>query len=59
MHVIKKNCQVMICIDFCNLNLATPKDEYVMPIVNMLVDAIANNGILSFMDNYSRYNKSI
>ena len=28
--IIKKNGQVRICIDFRNLNLATPKDEYVI-----------------------------
>ena len=54
---IKKNSQVRIYIDFRNLNLATPKDEYIMPIVDMLVDTIANNGILSFMDDYFGYNQ--
>ena len=55
--VIKKNGQVRICINFRNLNLATPKDEYVMPIVDILVDAAANNGILSFMEGYSGCNQ--
>ena len=32
------------------------KHEYVMPIANMLVDAVANNGILTFIDGYSSYN---
>ena len=34
-----------------------PKDEYVMPITDMLVDTMANNGILTFMDGYSSYNR--
>ena len=55
--VIKKNGQIRICIDFRNLNLVTLKDEYVMPIADMLVDAVANNEILSFMDGYSGYNQ--
>ena len=46
--VIKKNGQVRICTDFRNLNLATPKDEYVMLMVDILVDATVNNGILTF-----------
>jgi len=54
--VIKKNIKVHVCVDFRNLNLATPKDEYVMPISNMLVDSTTNNGILTFMDDYSGYN---
>ena len=29
-----------------------PKDEYVMPIANMLVDVATNNGILTFMVGY-------
>ena len=57
MLVIKKNGQVRICIDFRNLNLATPKDEYVMPIADMLIDATSNHGILTFMDYYSGYNQ--
>ena len=54
--VIKKNKQVRICIDFRNLNLPTPTDKYAMPIADMLVDATANNGIVTFMDGYSSYN---
>ena len=34
-----------------------PKDEYVMLIANMLVDAAANNGILTFIDGYLGYNQ--
>ena len=44
--VIKKNGQVRIYIYFHYLNLATPMDDDVMPTVDMLVDATANNGIL-------------
>ena len=57
MLVIKKNGQVRICIDFRNLNLVTPKDEYVMPIVDMLIDDASNHGILTFMDGYSSHNQ--
>ena len=41
--VIKKNGQIRICMDFRKLNLAMPKDEYVVPIANMLIDVVANN----------------
>ena len=50
--VIKKNGQVRIYIDFHNLNIAIPKDDYVMLIADMLVDVAASNGILSFMNGY-------
>jgi len=54
--VIKKNGKVRVCIDFRDLNLAMSKDEYVMPIANILVDVAAKHGILSFMDRHLGYN---
>ncbi len=54
--VKKKNEKLRICIDFRNLNLATPKDEYPMPIADMLVDAAAGHEVLSFMDGHTGYN---
>ncbi|KAM1563134.1 hypothetical protein ACFX1X_038121 [Malus domestica] len=53
----KKNGALCICIDFRNLNLATPKDEYTMPISDLLIDAVANHAILSFMDGHAGYNQ--
>ena len=44
-------------MDFRDLNVATPKDMYVIPIADMLVDFAANNELLSFMDGFSGYNK--
>ncbi|KAM1758776.1 hypothetical protein ACFX11_007869 [Malus domestica] len=55
--VLKKNGALRICIDFRNLNLATPKDEYTMPISDLLIDAAANHAILSFMDGHAGYNQ--
>lgn len=39
--VINKNGILRVCIDFRDLNNATPKDEYPMPVVEMLVDSAA------------------
>ncbi|XP_070668997.1 uncharacterized protein [Malus domestica] len=55
--VLKKNGALCICIDFRNLNLATPKDEYPMPILDLLIDAAANHAILSFMDGHAGCNQ--
>ncbi|KAM1105002.1 hypothetical protein ACFX19_013518 [Malus domestica] len=55
--VLKKNGALRICIDFRNLNLATPKDEYTMPISDLLIDAAVNHAILSFMDGHAGYNQ--
>nr|ABA97725.2 retrotransposon protein, putative, unclassified [Oryza sativa Japonica Group] len=56
-HVIKKNGKVRVCIDFQDLNKATPKDEYPMPVADQLVDAASGNKILSFMDGNVGYNQ--
>ncbi|XP_020424516.1 uncharacterized protein LOC109950359 [Prunus persica] len=45
-----KTGAVRICVDYRNLNEASPKDEYPMPMADMLVDGAAHNQMLSFMD---------
>ena len=57
MLVMKKNGKLRVCIDCRNLNSATLKVEYPMPIADMLVDATVGHNILSFMHGYSRYNQ--
>nr|AAM22019.1 Putative polyprotein [Oryza sativa Japonica Group]AAP52695.1 retrotransposon protein, putative, unclassified [Oryza sativa Japonica Group] len=55
--VIKKNGKVRVCIDFRDLNKATPKDEYPMPVADQLVDAASGHKILSFVDGNAGYNQ--
>lgn len=55
--VIKKNGTLRVCIDFGDLNVATPKDKYPMPIEEMLVDSSAGHEYLSMLDGYSGYNQ--
>ena len=55
--VMKKNEKLRVCVDFRDLYATTPKDMYVMPIVDMLVDSTTNSDLLSFMDGFSRYNQ--
>nr|ABB46599.1 retrotransposon protein, putative, unclassified [Oryza sativa Japonica Group] len=55
--VIKKNGKERVCIDFRDLNKATPKDEYPMPVADQLVDAASGYKILSFMDGNVGYNQ--
>jgi len=54
--VVKKNGTLRVCIDFRDLNLATPKDEYHMLMAEMLVNSVAGHEYLSFLDGYSGYN---
>jgi len=55
--VLKKNGSIRVCIDFRDLNKATPKDEYSMPEAEMLVNSAAGFEYLSMLDGYSQYNK--
>jgi hypothetical protein len=45
-----------LCIDFHNLNRATPKDEYPMPIADMLINNASRNRIITFLDGKAVYN---
>jgi hypothetical protein len=42
-------------VDFRDLNRATPKDEYPMPVVETLINTAAGHKILSFMDGNAGY----
>jgi hypothetical protein len=44
-------------VDFRNLNRATPKDEYPIPVAGTLINAAAGNKIPSFMDGNAGYNQ--
>jgi hypothetical protein len=55
--VQKKDGQWRVYVDFRDLNRATPKDEYPMPVAEMLINAAAGNKILSFMDDNAGYNQ--
>jgi hypothetical protein len=55
--VQKKDGRWRVCVDFSDLNRATPKDEYAMPVAEMLINAVAGNKILSFMDGNTGYNQ--
>jgi hypothetical protein len=53
----KGSGKIRICIDFRNLNRATPKDEYPMSIADMLVNDASGHKVLSFLDGNVGYNQ--
>ena len=48
----KKNEKWRVYIEFSDLNNACPKDSFLLPYVDMLIDPMARNELLSFMDAF-------
>jgi hypothetical protein len=46
--------KIRVCIDFRNLNKTIPKDEYPMPIDDMLINNASGHKVLSFLDGDTR-----
>ena len=55
--VPKKDGKVIVCVDFRDLNKASPKDDFPLPHIDMLVDNTAGHPMLSFRDGFSGYNQ--
>ncbi|KAL0368461.1 UNVERIFIED_CONTAM: Transposon Tf2-12 polyprotein [Sesamum calycinum] len=55
--VRKKNGQIRVCVDFRDLNNACPKDDFPLPIAELMIDATIGHKALSFMDGSSGYNQ--
>jgi hypothetical protein len=54
----KVSDKIRVGIDFRNLNRATPKDEYPMPIVDMLINDASWHKVLHFLDGNAGYNQN-
>ena len=55
--VKKANGKWQMCVDYTNLNKACPRDAYPLPNIDRLVDGVAGNKVLNFLDAYSNYNQ--
>ena len=55
--VKKPNGKWRMCINFTNLNRAYPKDSYLLPSIDQLMDATSGFWLMSFMDAFSEYNQ--
>ena len=55
--VPKKDGKVRMCVDFRDLNKACPKDDFLLPHIDILVDNIVGHVLLLIMDGFSGYNQ--
>ncbi|XP_050916132.1 uncharacterized protein LOC127131245, partial [Lathyrus oleraceus] len=55
--VPKKDGKVRMCVDYRDLNKASPKDDFPLPHIDTLVDNTAKFAVFSFMDGFSGYNQ--
>jgi hypothetical protein len=53
----KKNTDVQrVCVDYTSLNKHCPKDPFLLPRIDQIIDSTAGCARLSFLDAYSGYN---
>ncbi|KAL4271635.1 hypothetical protein GQ457_13G011690 [Hibiscus cannabinus] len=55
--VSKKDGKVRMCVDYRDLNRASPKDNFPLPHIDTLVDNTAGHSFFSFRDGFSGYNQ--
>ncbi|PKI79089.1 hypothetical protein CRG98_000518 [Punica granatum] len=55
--VEKKDGRVRVCVNYRDLNKASPKDNFPLPHIDILVDNTARHAQFSFMDGFSGYNQ--
>jgi hypothetical protein len=54
---VENTSEIQLCIDFRNLNKATPKDEYPKHIADMPINNASGHRVISFLDGNDGYNK--
>ena len=55
--VPKKDRRVRICVNLRDLNKASPKDNFPLPHIDIMVDNMARHALLLFMDSFLGYNQ--
>ena len=55
--VPKKDDRVRMCIDYRDLNKVSPKDDFLLPHIDVLVNNTVGHKMLSFMDGFSGYSQ--
>ncbi|GFZ12046.1 hypothetical protein Acr_23g0004310 [Actinidia rufa] len=55
---LKKWGKWRLCVDFTDLNKACPKDNFLLPKIDLIVDATSKHKPLSFMDAFFGYHQT-
>ena len=55
MLVPKKDGKVRMCVDYRDLNRASPKDDFPLPHIDILVDSTTKFKVFSFMDGNKKW----
>ena len=55
--VKKKNGKWRVCVDFTDLNKVCPKDPFLIPQIDQLVDATISHPRISFLDAFQGYHQ--
>ena len=53
----KKDGKVRVYVDYRDLNKASPKNDFPLPHINILVDSTVGHSMLSFMAGFFGYNQ--
>jgi hypothetical protein len=55
--VRKKLGEIHLCIDFRNLNIASEKDNYLVPPMEQLLQTVSGSEIFSLLESFSGFNQ--
>ena len=56
--VPKKDGKVRMCVDYQNMNKASPKEDFPLPHIDVLVDNTTQASVFSFIGGFSGYNQN-
>lgn len=56
-RVRKKNGELRLCVDFRDLNRASLKDHYPLPLMEKILQVVSSSERFSLLDGYSGYNQ--
>jgi len=55
--ILKKNEKIWVYIDYRDLSATCPKEEFPLPITDIMIDNTCGFERMSFMDDFLRYNQ--